>query len=200
MKFQKEFEKFQNLLKELFQFEASDLDFGIYRILNYKRDQIKDFIENRLPEIVESAFEKHKQALSKNIDEEFYKNNSLVKLFTLKRKVKSERVIPLKPQTLGLVALYVNQKGLSKGDKLFDITRQQAFNIVRKAVLEVFPEDTKRAHPHVLRHSFAIYALSSGVPITVVRSWLGHRNITSTLVYTQALAQDTRKFFELLEF
>jgi adenine-specific DNA-methyltransferase len=33
MKFQKEFEKFQNLLKELFQFEASDLDFGIYRIL-----------------------------------------------------------------------------------------------------------------------------------------------------------------------
>ena len=29
-------QKFQDLLKELFQFEASDLDFGIYRILNYK--------------------------------------------------------------------------------------------------------------------------------------------------------------------
>jgi integrase/recombinase XerD len=126
--------------------------------------------------------------------------NSLIKLFTLKRKVKSERVIPLKPQTLGLIALYVNQKNLSKGDKLFNISRQQAFNIVRKAVLEVFPGDTKRAHPHVFRHSFAIYALSSGVPITVVRSWLGHRNITSTLVYTQALAQDTKRFFELLEF
>jgi adenine-specific DNA-methyltransferase len=52
MKFQKEFERFQSLLKELFQFEASDLDFGIYRILNYKREQIKDFIENRLPKIV----------------------------------------------------------------------------------------------------------------------------------------------------
>jgi integrase/recombinase XerD len=126
--------------------------------------------------------------------------NSLIKLFTLKRKVKSERVIPLKPQTLGLIALYVNQKNLSKGNKLFNISRQQAFNIVRKAVLEVFPGDTKRAHPHVFRHSFAIYALSSGVPITVVRSWLGHRNITSTLVYTQALAQDTKRFFELLEF
>jgi adenine-specific DNA-methyltransferase len=33
--------KFQELLKELFQFETSDLDFGIYRILNYKRDLIK---------------------------------------------------------------------------------------------------------------------------------------------------------------
>jgi len=79
MKFQKELERFQYLLKELFQFEASDLDFGIYRILNYKREQIKDFIENRLPEIVESAFEKHKQALSKNIDEEFNKIKEEVK-------------------------------------------------------------------------------------------------------------------------
>ena len=79
MKFQKEFERFQYLLKELFQFEASDLDFGIYRILNYKREQIKDFIENRLPEIVESAFEKHKQALLKNIDEEFNKVKEDVK-------------------------------------------------------------------------------------------------------------------------
>lgn len=37
--------RFQSLLYELFQFEASDLDFGIYRILNYKRDQIEKFIK-----------------------------------------------------------------------------------------------------------------------------------------------------------
>lgn len=30
-------QKFQELLRKLFQFEASDLDFGIYRILNYKK-------------------------------------------------------------------------------------------------------------------------------------------------------------------
>ena len=42
------FYKFKNLLKEIFQFDASDLDFGIYRILNYKKEQIDDFIENRL--------------------------------------------------------------------------------------------------------------------------------------------------------
>jgi integrase/recombinase XerC len=126
--------------------------------------------------------------------------NATIKLLTLKRKIKTERVIPLKPQTLGLLALYINQFGLQRQDKIFKISRQQAFRIVKKAVLEVFPGDTKRAHPHVLRHSFAVYCLSQGVPITVVRSWLGHRNITSTLVYTQALAQDARKFFELLEF
>jgi integrase len=126
--------------------------------------------------------------------------NATIKLQTLKRKVRTERAIPVKPQTLGLLALYINQFGLQKNDKIFKISRQQAFRIVKRAVLEVFPGDTKRAHPHILRHSFAVYCLSQGVPITVVRSWLGHRNITSTLVYTQALAQDTRRFFELLEF
>ncbi|EEP61081.1 site-specific DNA-methyltransferase [Sulfurihydrogenibium yellowstonense] len=71
MGFKNELEKFQNLMKDLFQFEASDLDFGIYRILNYKREQIRDFIENRLKDIVESSFEKHKGALAENIDERF---------------------------------------------------------------------------------------------------------------------------------
>jgi adenine-specific DNA-methyltransferase len=71
MGFKNELEKFQNLMKDLFQFEASDLDFGIYRILNYKREQIRDFIENRLKDIVESSFEKHKGALAENIDESF---------------------------------------------------------------------------------------------------------------------------------
>jgi adenine-specific DNA-methyltransferase len=28
--------KFQQLLRELFQFDCADLDFGIYRIMNYK--------------------------------------------------------------------------------------------------------------------------------------------------------------------
>ncbi len=41
--------RFQDLLKELFQFDCSDLDFGIYRIMNYKRDVLNQFIEKDLP-------------------------------------------------------------------------------------------------------------------------------------------------------
>jgi adenine-specific DNA-methyltransferase len=52
-------EKFQNLLRTLFQFDYADLDFGIYRILNYKRKQIEEFITKRLPESVETAFAKY---------------------------------------------------------------------------------------------------------------------------------------------
>jgi len=53
-------QKFQGLLKKLFQFETSDLDFGIYRVLNYKREQIEKFIEEELKNIVECTFAKHK--------------------------------------------------------------------------------------------------------------------------------------------
>ena len=41
--------KFQALLRELFQFDCADLDFGIYRILNHKRDAIEKFIAEQLP-------------------------------------------------------------------------------------------------------------------------------------------------------
>ena len=44
--------KFQNLLRELFQFDCADLDFGIYRIMNHKRDAIEKFIAEQLPAAV----------------------------------------------------------------------------------------------------------------------------------------------------
>ena len=62
-------EKFQKLLKEMFQFETSDLDFGIYRILNYKRKQIENFIDNDLKNKVESAFKEYKNETLKDIDQ-----------------------------------------------------------------------------------------------------------------------------------
>jgi len=41
-------EKFQGLLRKLFQFDCAELDFGIYRIMNQKRDVIEKFIEKDL--------------------------------------------------------------------------------------------------------------------------------------------------------
>ena len=43
---------FQTLLRELFQFDCADLDFGIYRIMNRKREVIERFITNDLPKAV----------------------------------------------------------------------------------------------------------------------------------------------------
>ncbi len=45
--------KFQQLLQELFQFDMADLDFGIYRIMNYKRGVIERWIQEDLPRAIE---------------------------------------------------------------------------------------------------------------------------------------------------
>jgi len=44
--------KFQELLRELFQFDCAELDFGICRIMNHKRDEVERFIRETLPKAV----------------------------------------------------------------------------------------------------------------------------------------------------
>ena len=46
--------KFQDLLRELFQFDCAELDFGIYRIMNHKRDVVERFITEKLPAVVDA--------------------------------------------------------------------------------------------------------------------------------------------------
>lgn len=53
--------KFMDILKEMFQFNQADLDFGIYRIINQKRREIQRFLEDDLLPQVNQAFE-HFQA------------------------------------------------------------------------------------------------------------------------------------------
>jgi integrase/recombinase XerD len=38
-------------------------------------------------------------------------------------------------------------------------------------------------HPHIFRHSAARHWLTQGVPINVVQLWLGHQNLSTSLIY-----------------
>ena len=72
-------EKFKKLIHQLFQFDSSELDFGIYRILKYKREQVEKFIDQDLPAIIEKEFEKHKKENIERLKEEFDKiKNDLI--------------------------------------------------------------------------------------------------------------------------
>ena len=54
---QESLQKLQDLLQKLFRADDADLDFGIYRIINFRRDKIKDFIHKELPAIVQNALD-----------------------------------------------------------------------------------------------------------------------------------------------
>jgi len=66
-----QFEKLRKLLAELFQFDYADLDFGIYRIMNAKREEISRFLEKdilpQVKEILGQMDEERRQALEKEL-------------------------------------------------------------------------------------------------------------------------------------
>lgn len=65
---------------------------------------------------------------------------------------------------------------------------ENAFNINSNAVQQRF-KDFKQyfpnldLHPHVLRHSFAVYCLRNGVDVLTVSKLMGHKNIQTTERY-----------------
>lgn len=61
---QESLQKLQELLQKLFRADAADLDFGIYRIINYRRDQLQNFIDEELPTIVKDALDANTEAES----------------------------------------------------------------------------------------------------------------------------------------
>lgn len=63
-------QRLRTLLKKLFQFDQADLDFGIYRIINQKRDEINNFIEKELIETIGKAFEEYSAASKKDFEKE----------------------------------------------------------------------------------------------------------------------------------
>ena len=53
-------------LRDMFHFSHNDLDFGIFRILKIKRDEINQFIDEKLPSIVDEALAEVADALYDN--------------------------------------------------------------------------------------------------------------------------------------
>ena len=67
------YQKLQKVLTELFELDKAELDFGIYRIMNQKREDVLDFLDKKLPTEVREILQSHQKrdttALKKNLDD-----------------------------------------------------------------------------------------------------------------------------------
>lgn len=99
---------------------------------------------------------------------------------------------------------YFTTHRLKANDKLFPIGRHGAAKRVRTLVERVKKEGGVdlpiKVTAHTFRHSFAINAVLHGVPLPVIKQWLGHRNIQSTEIYTQVLAAETGHLMQWIAF
>jgi site-specific recombinase XerD len=182
--------------------------------IQYNRELPKYFTKEEMDRILEVAREKPKQFLLVNFlwitgarisealavkvkDIDF--TNKLVRVTTLKRRNVSQRVMHLKENLVDLLKMWISNNKLSLNNYVFGITRFRAFQIIQQIILKA-GFDKERAHPHTLRHSFAVNLILQGVSPLVVNEYLGHADLKATMIYMKVLAKDTRNIFDAVQF
>jgi site-specific recombinase XerD len=76
---------------------------------------------------------------------------------------------------------------LFPGRNFKGLSRKQVWKLMRKyGELAGIPKE--KQHPHSCRHFAGVNALEAGLPIEQVQALLGHKAITSTMVYANVTA------------
>lgn len=104
------------------------------------------------------------------------------------------RAVPITPV---LAELLVNLAKRRAPDRIWTWSRMTAWRHIHR-LLDAAEISGVQASPKGLRHGFAVGALGSGVPLTLVQRWLGHADIRTTAIYADAAGPEELQFAQKL--
>lgn len=124
-------------------------------------------------------------------------DNNQVLLRTLKkRKDDVYRAVPVPEKLINTLTISFDLRKVQKGNKngtnkrLWKWTRQHAYEIIKKLMVDAGIEKGKHRMPKGLRHSYGVNAVVSGVTLSMLQKWMGHSDIKTTAIYANAIGKE----------
>jgi site-specific recombinase XerD len=124
-------------------------------------------------------------------------------------KGRKTRIVPLMPNTVALLADHLGEHTLNEpgclDSPVFTNRYRQRFSrggirrVIQKYVTTARPACQhlpEQISPHTFRHSKAMHLLQAGIPLVIIRDFLGHADIVTSEIYARADLDMKRRALE----
>lgn len=116
----------------------------------------------------------------------------------VKGKRNKQRVVNMSPELMKLIRDYIQKlqtmQDMEKEDKLFTLNKSTWQKLLADQSRKILG---KAIHPHVLRHSLAMYCKDElKWPLERISKYLGHKSLQTTLIYVQTSDAEIKEAFK----